>query len=273
MPVLVEAYDAFAIDLDGVVWRGTEPVSGASAGAAAIRAAEKPIVFLTNNALLPPDVVAERLVGMGIQAHADEVVTSVAAARAWITEAGLAGAAAFVLGDDSVGEQFADLLAILPVGEHKWPALVLVARDTRFTFARLRAASKAVREGARLIAVNRDPIMPVPGGFEPGTGALVAAIEVASGQKAIVVGKPELPMMQEAGTRLGQGNVLMIGDQPSSDVLGAKRIGWDSVIVLSGVSAAEDVLDPAPDYVMASLGSITEDVKPTAPGAVAGAPD
>lgn len=273
MPVLVDAYDAFAIDLDGVVWRGLEPILGASDGIEAIRNAGKPLVFLTNNALLPPEAVAERLQSIAIEVQPKEVVTSAGAARAWIRENGLEGASALVLGDRSVEEQFADLLNIRPVAASEEIALVLIARDTRFTFDRLQVASAAVTKGAHLVAVNRDPRMPVQGGFEPGTGALVAAIEVASGGAAVVVGKPELPMMKEAEKRLGRDKVLVVGDQPSSDVLGARRMGWDAAIVLSGVSAATDQLDPAPDYVLASLSSITEDATPIPQRAAAGASD
>jgi HAD superfamily hydrolase (TIGR01450 family) len=258
---LVDLYEGFAIDLDGVVWRGSDPIPGAADGVAAIRAADKPVLFLTNNAILRPAAVAERLNGMGINARVSEVMTSALAARDWIEERGLVGASTFILADESVEEQFSDLLDIRPVAPSNDIRLVMVGRDTRLTFERLRLASNAVRRGAALMALNRDSVLPVAGGFEPGTGAILAALEAASATAGEAVGKPELPMMQSAGRALGVTRVLMIGDQPSSDVVGARRIGWAAALVLSGVTGDVADLDPSPDYVIRSLASITEDLE------------
>ena len=261
MPGLVDDYDGFAIDLDGVVWRGADPIAGAAEGVAAIRRAEKPVLFLTNNAILRPAAVAERLNRMGIKARVSEVMTSALAARDWIEERGLVGAAAFILADESVEEQFTDLLDVRPVAPTADIGLVMVGRDTRLTFERLRVAADAVRGGAKLMALNRDSVLPVAGGFEPGTGAILAALEAASATPGEAVGKPELPMMRSAKRALGVTKVLMIGDQTSSDVVGARRIGWGAALVLSGVTAKADDLEPAPDYVIRSLGAIAEDLE------------
>ena len=258
MPTLVEEYDGFAIDLDGVVWRGADAIEGASKGLEAIRSARKPLVFLTNNAAFTPESVVERLAVAGFEADASEVITSAHAARDWINEHGMGGVPAFVLGEKAVVDQFQDILEVIPVAEGEQVQLVLVARDLDFNYQRLHLVSQAVRNGAALIAANRDVLLPVPGGFEPGTGALLAAIETASGAQAVIVGKPELPMMRAAEKRLGTAKVLMIGDQPHSDVLGARRIGWSAALVLSGVTTNVKGLDPEPDYVIPSLGSIGE---------------
>jgi HAD superfamily hydrolase (TIGR01450 family) len=261
MAGLVDLYDGFAIDLDGVVWRGSEPIEGAADGVAAIRAAGKPVLFLTNNAILRPAAVAERLTRMGINARVSEVMTSALAARDWIEEKNLVGAAAFILADETVEEQFADLLDVRPISTGEEVGLVVAGRDTRLTFERLKIASDAVRKGASLMALNRDSVLPVEGGFEPGTGAILAALEAASATGGEAVGKPELPMMQSAQRALGVTNVLMVGDQTSSDVVGARRIGWDAALVLSGVTADIENLDPRPDYVIRSLQAIAEDLE------------
>lgn len=258
MPTLVEEYDGFAIDLDGVVWRGADAIEGAAKGLAAIRSADKPLVFLTNNAAFTPESVVERLSAAGFAADTSEVITSAHAARDWINEHGMAGTPAFVLGEETVVDQFQDILEVLPVDESQRVQLVLVARDLDFSYQRLHVVSQAVRNGAVLIAANRDILLPVPGGFEPGTGAMLAAIETASGAQAVIVGKPELPMMKAAERRLKTAKVLMIGDQPHSDVLGARRIGWAAALVLSGVTTDPKGLHPEPDYVIPSLGSIAD---------------
>jgi HAD superfamily hydrolase (TIGR01450 family) len=254
---LLERYDAFAFDLDGVIWLAQHIIPEAPAAIQAVRDAGKRLLFLTNNAAYLPSRIVSRLAEGGIKITEDEILTSATAARSWIQREGLVGERAFVLGVQSVIDGVADLLEVVPVEVGAKVGLVLVARDLDVTYARLTAASDAVRNGAVFAASNRDNVMPIPGGFEPGTGAILAAIEAASNRKAIALGKPELPMMQAAADRLGQSGVLMIGDRCDSDVEGARTIGWDAALVMTGVTRPGERLDPAPDYVLTTLADLT----------------
>ena len=185
------------------------------------------------------------------------MLTSTSATRSWIEREGLVGQRAFVLGVQTVVDGVADLLEVVPVERGAKVGVVLVARDVDLTYARLTAASDAVRDGAVFAASNRDNVMPIPGGFEPGTGSILAAVEAASNRKAIALGKPELPMMQAAADRLGTTGVLMVGDRCDSDVAGARRIGWDAALVMTGVTRPGDLLEPPPDYVLTTLAELT----------------
>lgn len=253
---LLERYRAFAIDLDGVVWRAARIIPEAPAAIAAIRAAGKPLLFLTNNASYLPRWIVGRLAEGGMAAGEDEILTSAAAARDWLKREGLVGARAFVLGTQPVIDQMADLLEVVPVTRGTAVDLVFVARDLEINYDRLAAASQAVRNGAVFAASNRDNVMPIVGGFDPGTGSVLAAVESASGQRAVSMGKPELPMMQAAAERLGTAGVLMIGDRVDSDVAGARAIGWAAALVMTGVTGPGMPLDPAPDYVLETLGDL-----------------
>ncbi|MGH2733471.1 MAG: HAD-IIA family hydrolase [Actinomycetota bacterium] len=253
---LVQRYEAFAIDLDGVVWVGEQFVEGAAEAIASLREAGKTLLFVSNNAAYLPSRVVTRFREAGIEAEEREILTSAHAAREWIRREGLVGEKAFVLASSPVPEQLADLLEIVPVEVGSRPSVVFVARDTGFNYRRLSAAAEAIRHGAVFAAANKDSVLPVPGGFEAGTGALVAAIEMASGAKATVLGKPHPPMMQAAVRVLGRQGVLMIGDRADSDVAGARSVGWDAALVLSGVTRPGDRVDPPPDYVMSSLGAL-----------------
>jgi glycerol 3-phosphatase-2 len=255
---LIHGYDAFVVDLDGVVWRGGEAIPGSSRALQAVRSAGKRLVFLTNNSGEAPEEVARKLTAIGVDAAPSEVLTSASVAARWIRERGLEGSPALVVGPLSVERQFEGVVGLLSSADAEKAALVFVGRDTGFTFERLDAASRAVRGGALLLAANRDPTMPVPGGEEPGTGAILAAIEIAAGARAVVVGKPEGPMMKAAGELVGPGRVLMIGDRPESDVAGARRAGWDAALVLTGVTA-KGHFDPEPDYVLRSLADVAEE--------------
>lgn len=252
---LVERYPAFAVDLDGVVWRGEALLPGAAQGLAAIREAGKRLLFLTNNGTYTPEWVVGRLRRWGIEASEPEVLTSAAVAAEWIRRHGLHGRRALVVAPLEVVRQLDGLLEIVPIGSDSEASVVLVGRDTGFTFERLAAVSDTVRRGAEFLALNRDATMPLEAGLEPGTGALLAAIEAASGRSALVLGKPEAPMMEAAREILGSA-ALMIGDRLDSDVAGARKVGWDAALVTSGVTRPEDEMDPAPDWLLTSLADL-----------------
>lgn len=260
MPTFLERYAAFALDLDGVVWRGDTIIEGAVEGIGAIREAGKPLLFLSNNAAYMPSWVLGRLQAAGIDVAAGEVLTSGMVLARWIRAHGLEGQRALVLGVDEVVQQLVDVVQVVPFDDANEATLVVAARDTGFDYERLRLAADAIRRGARFVAVNRDPTLPLPGGrLEPGTGSIVAAVETASGSRATIVGKPELPTVEAASAIIGSQGVLMIGDRPDSDVAVARRAGWDAALVLTGVTRAGDEVDPVPDYIIESLLSLSGD--------------
>lgn len=260
MPSLVDRYEAFAIDLDGVIWVSRELIPGAAAGIRELREAGKRFLLLTNNATYDADIVIETLEASGIKVAPEEVLNSAMVLRDWIQKRGLTGSPAYVLGEPAVKQQLADLLEVVEVRKGSHAKLVVVARDLDFTFERLTIVADAIRGGASLVAMNRDTVLPTDKGFEPGTGAVLAAIEVASGGVAEVVGKPELPMMTLASRILNTDSVLMIGDRLDSDVAGARLVGWDAAVVLTGVTRPGDDYSPAPNYVLDSLADITGDL-------------
>jgi HAD superfamily hydrolase (TIGR01450 family) len=254
---LVGKYAAFAIDLDGVVWRGERLIDGAVEGLQTIRDAGKPMLLLTNNGGYHPEEVVERLAEGGFDLKAEEVLTTSIVAKDWVARHGLRGAPAFILAPATVATQLSDVLRIRYLEAGQTAKVVLVGRDTELSYVRLALAADALREGASFLSLNKDPVMPVEnGGLVPGTGSIVAAVEAASGKTATVLGKPELPMMEAAAERLGSEGVLMIGDRMESDILGAQRIGWDSALVLTGLTTGVIEADPPPTYVLSSLAAL-----------------
>lgn len=251
---LIAQYDGFAVDLDGVVWVGEKLIDGAVEGLNAIRASGKPLLLLTNNGGYQPQEVVDRLRQGGFDLRPEELLTTSIVAREWIVENGLSGAPAFILAPAAVAVQLAETLRICYLEPGQSAEIVLVGRDTELSYSRLTLAADAIRNGAAFLSLNKDPMMPIEGGAVlPGTGSIVAALEAASGHCATVLGKPELPMMQAASRALGTDRVLMIGDRLESDVQGAKNIGWDAALVLTGLSRNDTALSPQPDYVMRGL--------------------
>jgi glycerol-1-phosphatase len=239
MPVIDE-YDGFLIDLDGVVWVGRDPVPGSPEALATMLAAGKEIVFVTNNPSKPPDEYAERLRGLGVETTAERIVTAGMVAARLAAEAAGPGGGALVLGREPVQKLVAAAgLRLVDLERPTEAAVVVVSGFRDFTYAHLLASKRALDAGAALVATSHDPTMPMPGGEWPGTGAILAAVEVASGKKAEIAGKPEHHLFELALSRIPDAKrVAMIGDRLSSDIAGGHAAGLDTILVLSGTSGS-----------------------------------
>jgi glycerol-1-phosphatase len=238
--MLAARYDALLFDLDGVLYRGAEPVPGAPETMAALREAGANVGFLTNNSSRTPEQVSAKLGDMGISSTPTEIVTSATATADLL--AGRGGGTAFVMGGDGVVGALSDAGLRLVDGDAEPVDLVVVGIDEDLTYARLRTACLQVHRGATFVATNADPTFPGTGGqLWPGAGALVAAITAVTGVDAEVVGKPHAPLFHAALRRAGGVNPLVIGDRLDTDIAGAAALGWDSLLVLSGVSSADEL--------------------------------
>lgn len=252
--------DGLACDLDGVVYRGKEAIPGSAEAIAALKTRGIRVVFATNNAMRTVGQFLDRLAGMGIEAEAGDLVSSAVVTVEELERRGLATAAVLVVGGDGIQESLEQAGAIIlePSRGHE-AEVVVVASTPDFTFEQMKAAATAVRGGATFVATNADPTYPTEEGLWPGAGAILAGIEVASGRKAEVMGKPNRPMMDAIGRRFaGLSAIAAVGDQPRTDLAGAREMGWKTILVLSGVVDEGSVaaLTPAPDLVLRSLAEL-----------------
>jgi glycerol 3-phosphatase-2 len=190
---LADEFDGFLVDLDGVVWIGREPVPGSVEALQALLGTGKRVVFVTNNPGRQPQAYAERLRELGVEVGPEQIVTAgVVVARLAGEAAAAAGGTAFVIGASALKEMVAATGARLLEGTDAQAAdAVVVSGHRGFDYEELLTAKFALDRGARLFATSHDPTMPFPGGELPGTGAVLAAVEVASGRKATIAGKPE----------------------------------------------------------------------------------
>jgi glycerol-1-phosphatase len=266
---LADRFDGFLIDLDGVVWIGREPVPGSPETLRALLEAGKRIVFVTNNPGRHPAAYAERLRELGVEVDAAQIVTAGMVAARLAGEAAGEGGNAFVIGAPALKEMVAASGARLLEGEAAWEADVVVVSGHRgFDYGELLAAKRALDRGAALVATSHDPTMPYPGGELPGTGAILAAVETATGRRAEIAGKPERHLFEMATQALDcsfsgksnkeeqmNGRVAMVGDRVSSDIAGGRAAGLETILVLSGTTSREEAeaADPAPDHVLESL--------------------
>jgi HAD superfamily hydrolase (TIGR01450 family) len=253
----ISDYDGLLIDLDGVVWRGGVAIDGAADAIAALRKRGTDIVFLTNDPSSSRQQQARRLAAIGIPARADDVVTSANATARFLAGIGYSGRRAYVIGADALKQELSDEhLELVSADEARTAELVVVGGHSDFDFAELRAATQAVAHGALLYAAGRDPVVPGAEGPEPATGAILAAVETATGVTATVIGKPEPYMFLIARDLLRmRERIAVVGDNLASDIAGAKRAGIAAILVLTGTSTRDHLPEAAfaPDVVLDSI--------------------
>ncbi|HEU4461098.1 MAG TPA: HAD-IIA family hydrolase [Solirubrobacterales bacterium] len=258
---LADRFDGLLVDLDGVVWIGREPVPGSPEALQALLGAGKRLVFVTNNPGKHPAAYAERLGGMGVAVEESQIVTAgmVVARLAGEAAAG-AGGGVFVIGAPALKEMVAAAGGRVLSGEQGPEAdAVVVSGHRGFDYGELLTAKRALDGGAALFATSHDPTMPFPGGEVPGTGAILAAVETASGKRATIAGKPEPHLFAMAREALGEcESVAMVGDRLSSDIEGGCRAGLETILVLSGTTtrAEAEAARPAPDFVLDNLSGL-----------------
>jgi glycerol-1-phosphatase len=256
--MIVDRYDAFLLDLDGVLFLGDEAAPGARDALARLRAADKRLAFVTNNSSRSPRDLSEHLARLGMDALPAEVETSALTTAAALSDRGVQ--TAFVIGESGLREALEERGIEVSGGAGSSRAdAVVVGWDRTADYAKLRDASILVQRGAAFVATNADASLPAPAGERwPGAGALLAAIETTTGARAEVMGKPHPPIFRAALSRAGGGRPLVVGDRIETDIAGAFALGWDSLLVLTGISTAADaaVVDPVPTYVGQDLSAL-----------------
>jgi HAD superfamily hydrolase (TIGR01450 family) len=254
----MDSYDGFLVDLDGVVWTGRDPVPGSPEALATMLAAGKELVFVTNNPTKRPEEYAERLSGMGVDVGPERIVTAGITVARLAAEAAGPGGGALVLGFEPLRELVAgEGPRLVDFEEPTEAAVVVVSGWREFDYMSLLAAKRALDAGAALVATSHDPTMPMPGGEWPGTGAILAAVEVCSGKKAEIAGKPERHLFELALSRIPDAKrVAMIGDRLSSDIVGGHAAGLDTILVESGTSEDPATSAVKPDLTVANLAAL-----------------
>ncbi|MDQ1378777.1 MAG: hypothetical protein QOE15_2950, partial [Acidimicrobiaceae bacterium] len=243
------------LDLDGVVWLSGRPIPGSAEAIERLRQSGRRVVFFTNNS---GPTIADHLAALaevGIDATADQILTSSQAAASLVDP----GSRAAVIGGPGVTEALTERgVEVVPANAE--PAAVVVGRTTELSFNDLSAAAAAIRGGARFIATNTDATMPTPDGPVPGAGAIVAFLAVASGVEPVVAGKPGAPAGQLVRDRVGEVEVS-VGDRAETDGLFSQVTKSRFALVLSGVTTKDDLpVEPVPDFIGDTLTDIVGQV-------------
>lgn len=248
------------LDMDGVLWRGKQPLPGLQPFFELLREKRLGLQLASNNATLTPQGVQARLAGLGVEVTLQEVLTSSMAAGSYLARLLPPGSPVYAIGQDGLRTALRDAgLQVLERGDGA--QAVVVGMDFDLTWAKLAEAAYALAEAEHFLATNPDRTFPTERGLAPGNGAILAALQAATGRAPLVVGKPEPHLFQEGLRRLGlpPEATLAAGDRLDTDILGGQRAGLPTALLLTGVTQAEEVASSPiqPDWVFPDLPAFT----------------
>lgn len=237
---LAERYDLALVDLDGVAYRGHEPIDHASEGLTTARGRGMRLVFVTNNASREPESVAGQLTELGIPTEPAEVMTAAQAAAQLLRTRLPEGSRVLVVGGAGLVTAVRHAGYQVVESADDEPAAVAQGFSPDLGWAQLAEAAYAVERGAWHVASNLDLSLPTARGFAPGNGSLVGAVRAATGVAPDSAGKPAPTMYHMAVERAGAREALVVGDRLDTDLAGARSGGFAGLHVLTGVSSARD---------------------------------
>jgi HAD superfamily hydrolase (TIGR01457 family) len=245
---------AVIFDLDGTLYLGKTAIPGAQEKLDELHAKGIKTIMLTNAATRTRAGVVEKLSAMGITAEVEKTYCTSYFLAKYISE-NHPGKKAYVVGEQGIFDEFKEH-EIETVSEGA--DLVVVGLDRTLTYEKLAGALKELNNGAELIASNQDVTFPTENGMRPGAGSILAAVEAASGKKAVVLGKPNTYacdlIIRDHG--IGKEEMLMVGDRLDTDIMFANSCGIKSALLLSGVSKKDEIKEIKPDYVFESIAEL-----------------
>ncbi|MFQ5763076.1 MAG: HAD-IIA family hydrolase [Candidatus Bathyarchaeia archaeon] len=230
------------LDMDGCIYLGNTVIHGAPEAIRALRRSRKRVLFLTNNAGRTAREYVAKLSAMGIAAEEREILTSAEATAQHIKQT-YGPARVYPIGTSALSEELSKAGHTIVDGlTPEAVDFVVAAVDFDFTYRKMKIASRALRANAKYIATNVDATMPVEDGLDPGAGAIVSAVSVASNVTPIIIGKPSKYIMDAALTRLGStaSETIVVGDRLDTDILVGNEIGATTILVLTGAVSAEE---------------------------------
>ncbi|MBM7632000.1 TIGR01457 family HAD-type hydrolase [Geomicrobium sediminis] len=228
-------YDGYLLDLDGTVYRGNEVIPEAVIFVNWLIKEQKKFLFVTNNSSKTPEQAVDRLNSMSIPAKREHIFTSALMVAHHVQQMTDRPKSAYIIG--STGLKVA-LEEVGLIEQDVDPDVVIVGIDRTFTYDKLEKASLAIQKGAKFIATNGDKMIPTERGFVPGNGSIIAAIEVASGKEALVMGKPNPMFIKQAAEIISTPHqkTIMIGDNYDTDISAGIAAGVDTLHVDTGVT-------------------------------------
>jgi 4-nitrophenyl phosphatase len=256
------------MDMDGVLYRGNTPLPGLLEFFRYLDERRLRYLLLTNNSTTLPEGYSQKLAAMGLHVPPELILTSGTVLLNYMRPRYPAGTRIYGVCMKPLQDYLLDGTGY--VWDERAPQVVISSADFAVIYEKLRLACLAIRAGADWIATNTDKTLPTEEGLVPGSGALVAALVTATDRQPVALGKPELPMMEQALDRLGMSafEVAMVGDRLDTDILGGINAQMPTIMVETGVSTREEAeTGPInPDYIVEDLPALMALLKANGPG-------
>lgn len=265
----LEEFDAFLLDMDGVLYLGGSPLEGSIEAVKNLRRLEKKLAFLTNNSSLSRRGYERKLSGFGLSVDKSEIMTSAYATALYLSELTEDKAeedrTVYVIGEEGLRKELEKAgFEVLSRKEAEGASFVVVGLDRNLTYEKIWGGLSAVLSSAEFVATNPDPTYPTESGLAPGAGASIGALSAsAEKEPSKIIGKPS-PYMIDATLEIldiSPDRTAVIGDRIDIDIQAGKKADLTTILVLTGVDSKEDVdaankTKRAPDYVIESLSQL-----------------
>ena len=248
----------FICDMDGVIYHGNKLLPGVKEFVDWLYREEKNFLFLTNSSERSPKELQIKLARMGLEVDESHFYTSALATAKFISSQA-PGCSAYVIGGAGLVTALHD--AGITMNDVD-PDYVIIGEGNTYNYENILKAVKLVMRGAKLIGTNSDLTGPAEDGIIPACRAMISPIEMATGQKAYFIGKPN-PLMMRTGLRIlgvHSEDAAMIGDRMDTDIVAGIETGLDTVLVLSGVTDQNEIkkFPYRPRLVLNGVGDIPE---------------
>lgn len=252
---------ALLLDMDGVLWRDTEPIGDLPEIFQKVDQLGLDTAFVTNNATRSVAQYVDKLDSYGVTVRKEQIINSGLATAIYLKEKYPNGGPVFIIGESGLFNTLNE--HGFSQSEHD-PLAVVASLDRDLTYHKLQVASNFIREGVPFLGTNPDPSLPTPGGYVPGTGAILAALEASTKKKPIIMGKPSPAMYRIALNKLNVSpdQALAVGDQMPTDIAAGIEAGCKTALVLTGVSdeTTASAFDFQPTFIAQTFSQLLEDL-------------
>lgn len=255
---ILRSKKGFICDMDGVIYHGNKLLPGVKEFVDWLYREDKNFLFLTNSSERSPKELQIKLARMGLEVDESHFYTSALATAKFISSQA-PGCSAYVIGGAGLVTALHD--AGITMNDVD-PDYVIIGEGNTYNYENILKAVKLVMRGAKLIGTNSDLTGPAEDGIIPACRAMISPIEMATGQKAYFIGKPN-PLMMRTGLRIlgvHSEDAVMIGDRMDTDIVAGIETGLDTVLVLSGVTDQNEIkkFPYRPRLVLNGVGDIPE---------------
>jgi 4-nitrophenyl phosphatase len=234
---------ALVADMDGVFWRGDTPLPGLIDFFDFLHSRSIPYMLATNNASKTQDQYVQKFARFGIAVDRERILTSSLATAAYLRSQFANGAKAYVVGQEGLRSALREAGFQVKDDSSEPVDVVAAGIDFELTYATLKHAVLLIQRGARFVGTNGDLTFPIEGGFAPGAGSILAAIQAATGVEPVVIGKPGRIMFDIALQKMGTSPQVtaMLGDRLETDIIGGQQAGLKTIMVATGVDNEDTI--------------------------------